>query len=110
MHPTELADRYFASVRARDIDSFMALFAEDATFVAPDGRVLTGVAAIREMELRAFTLGAPTPSPAATVFGENSIAVEIDVRLADGTIRRMADFFHLNSKGLIQRLSVYRQG
>jgi hypothetical protein len=110
MHPKELAERYFASVRARDIDSFMALFAEDATLVKPDGGVLTGAAAIREMELHTFAMGAPTPSPAAMVIGDSSIAVEIDVRLGDGTVRRMADFFYLNDNGLIQRLSVYRQG
>jgi ketosteroid isomerase-like protein len=44
VRPTELADRYFASVRARDIDNFIALFADDATFVRPDGREVSGIA------------------------------------------------------------------
>ncbi len=107
---TTIADRYFAAVRSRDIDAFMALFAEDAVFVLPDGKVLTGHAAIREMELHTFTHGAPTPTPAAIVSGDNSFAVEIDIALPDGRTMRMADFFHLNADGLIQRLSVYRQG
>jgi ketosteroid isomerase-like protein len=110
VHPSELADHYFAAVRARDLDAFMALFAEDAVLVAPDGTIHSGAASIREMEQRVFTIGAPTPSPVAIVIGENSVAVEIDVRLPDGRILRMADFFHLNKDGLIQTLSVYRQG
>jgi len=105
-----ITDRYFAAVRARDIDRFMALFAEDATFVLPDGRKLAGAAAIREMELHTFAHGAPTPSPAAIVVGANAIAVEIDIALPDGRTMRMADFFHLNDEGLIQHLGVYRQG
>jgi uncharacterized protein (TIGR02246 family) len=90
MRPTELADRYFASGRARDIDGFIALFAEDATFVRPDGRELSGIAAIREMELGVFAVSPPTPSAVAVVAGETSIAVEIHARLPDGTLRRMA--------------------
>ena len=110
MPPTELADRYFTSVRACDIDGFIALFAEDATLVRPDGRELSGIAAIREMELGVFAVSPPKPSPVAIVAGENSIAVELHVRLPDGTVRRMANFFHLNAQGRIQRLSIYRQG
>lgn len=105
-----VAERYFAAVRARDIDAFMALFAEGATFALPDGRLVSGLAAIREMELHAFTHGAPTPWPAATVVGDNSIAVEIDVTLPDGSKSRVADFFHLDDEGLIRSVSVYRQG
>jgi uncharacterized protein (TIGR02246 family) len=110
MRPTELADRYFASVRAQDIDGFIALFAEDATFIRPDGTEVSGRTAIREMELGVFTAGAPTPSRVASVESGNAIAVEVHVRLTDGTTRPMANFFQLNIEGRIQRLSVYRQG
>jgi len=109
MHPTELAERYFASVRDRDIERFMALFNKDATFVLPDGREVVGEGAIREMELAVFKSGVPTPSPGAMVVGENSIAVEVQVHLAGGGVRRIASFFQLR-EGRIQRLSVYRQG
>ena len=105
-----VAERYFAAVRARDIDAFMALFTEDAVFVLPDGGTLTGAGAIREMELETFSGAAPMPSPAAIVAGERGAAVEIDVDLPDGRRVRMADFFHLNGEGLIQKISVYRQG
>jgi uncharacterized protein (TIGR02246 family) len=110
MQPIELAERYFASVRARDIEGFSALFAEDAVFVRPDGIRLSGLAAIREMEAGVFAAGPPTPAPEVMVAGANAVAVEINVRLADGGVRRMANFFHLNAEGKIQRLSVYRQG
>jgi uncharacterized protein (TIGR02246 family) len=110
VQPTELADRYFASVRARDIDGFIALFAEDATFTLPDGTELSGKTAIREMELRVFSAGAPTPSRMASVESDNAIAVEVHVRILDGTTRRMANFFQLDVEGRIKRLSVYRQG
>jgi uncharacterized protein (TIGR02246 family) len=110
MLPTELADRYFASVRARDIDGFIALFAEDAIFIRPDGIQLSGKKAIREMELGVFTTGAPTPTRVASVACDIGIAVEVHVRLSDGTIRHMANFFQLTGAGLIQRLSIYRQG
>jgi ketosteroid isomerase-like protein len=43
MKPTDLAERYFASVRVRDIESFIALFAEEATFTTPDGRVFAPI-------------------------------------------------------------------
>jgi len=88
----------------------MALYAHDAVFTLPDGRELCGTAAIREMHLSVFTAGAPIPSPVAAVVGNGSIAVEIEARLADGTTRRTANFFHLDGAGLIRRLSVYRQG
>jgi ketosteroid isomerase-like protein len=110
MSPTDLADRYFANVRARDIDAWLALFAEDATYVLPDGRRFCGLAAIREFQLGVFTAGAPFPTAGAKVVGETSIAVEIEARLPDGTVRQTANFFHLNAAGQIQRLSIYRRG
>src|ERR1700719_3348466 len=59
--PNQVAERYFASVRARDIEAFMALFAPDATFILPDGRIVTGQADIRKMESAVFENGAPFP-------------------------------------------------
>lgn len=110
MNPTEVANRYFASIRARDIDAFMALFEEDATLTLPDGRVVYGAAAIREVETAVFAAGNPMPTPVAMVAGENAIAVQIDVRLPDGSLLKMANFYHLDGEGRIKQLSVYRQG
>jgi hypothetical protein len=41
------------------------------------------------------------------IVGDAAIAVEIEARLPDGSSRRTANFYHLNSQGRIQRLSVY---
>jgi ketosteroid isomerase-like protein len=109
MHPKDLPNHYFSSVRARDIDRFMALFADDAIMILPDGREFVGAAAIREMELAVFATGAPMPAPVAIVAGENSVAVEIDVRLPNGQILKFGDFFHLDAEGRIKRLSIYRK-
>jgi uncharacterized protein (TIGR02246 family) len=110
MSSAELAERYFASVRARDIEAFTALFADDAIFVLPDGCEINGKAAIRAMEAGVFSAGPPTPNPVSMFAGTNGIAVEVEVRLADGSVRRMGSFFHVNGENHIQRLSIYRQG
>ncbi len=109
MDPNQVAERYFASVRARDIEAFMALFASDATFILPDGRVVTGQADIREVESTVFEKGAPFPTPTTIVANRDTVAVQIDVRLPSGSVMRTANFFHLNDDGLIKLLSVYRQ-
>jgi len=105
-----VADRYFAGMRERDIESVVALFAPGATFVLPDGRALSGIDAIRGMYRGLFAAAAPSPQPVATIIGTSGVAVEIETRIADGSLRRTANFFHLDSKGLIERLSVYMRG
>lgn len=109
MNPTEIAECYFASVRSRDIDAFMELFADDATLTLPDGRIVSGSAAIREMETEVFKSGAPMPNPVAIIASDDSVAVQIDVSLPNGSLLKMANFYHLNQNGKIQNLSVYRQ-
>jgi hypothetical protein len=107
----EVASRYVASVVARDIDSYMALLADDAIMTFPDGRSLSGATAIREERLRVFESGvSPSPTVAAVVAGVNAIAVELEVRLNDGTVMHTANLYYLNSDGRIQRLNCYRQG
>lgn len=110
MSPDDIAHRYFASVRERDIERFIALFAEDATFVLPDGRELSGAPAIREMELGVFASGAPTPIPGLMIVGVDAVAVEVKVRLPNDAVYCAASIFQLDGDGRIRRLSVYRQG
>ena len=111
MHSNELPDLYFSSVQGRDIDRFVSLFAEDAVMILPDGSEVSGVAAIREMELRVFESSSPpSPTPVSIVADDGSVAVEIDVRLPSGQVLKMASFFQLNGEGHIQRLSIYRKG
>jgi len=109
LNAEKVAERYFASIKARDIESLVALYADDATFTLPNGKQFAGVTAIREMHLGVFAASAPIPTPLAMVVGANSVAVEIAARLPDGTTRHTANFYHLNGDGRIQRLSVYMQ-
>jgi ketosteroid isomerase-like protein len=110
MNPADVTERYFASIRARDLDGLVALYAENACFILPNGREFNGVEAIREMHRSVFAAGGPMPTPLASIAGASSIAVEIEARLADGTVRRTANFYYLNAAGRIERLSVYMRG
>lgn len=109
MTPDELAGRYFNCIRAKDINGLSELYEEDATFVLPDGREFAGKAAILEMQRSVFSHGALTPVPVSMIVGASAIAVEIETRIPDGTVRRMADLFHLSATGRIRRLCVYMQ-
>ena len=60
-----------------------------------------------EMQRGVFAGAAPSPTVINKVFGENSAAVEIEARLADGSVRRTANFYQLSPAGRIARLSVY---
>jgi ketosteroid isomerase-like protein len=108
--PSELPQRYFECIRARDIDALIALYDEEASFVLPNGREFQGVGAIREMQLGVFAAGAPFPTPIAIVVGENAVAAEIEAKLPDGSVRRTANFWQLTGDGRIRRLSVYTRG
>jgi ketosteroid isomerase-like protein len=107
---TQLVTRYFDCIRARDIDGLIALYADDAIFVLPNGREFEGAKAIREMQLGVFAHGAPVPSPSRIISHGDGAAVEIQAKLADGSVRRTANFYQVNDAGKIQRLSVYMQG
>jgi uncharacterized protein (TIGR02246 family) len=107
VNPKDVAERYFAAIRARNIEDLITLYADDATFVLPNGKESKGVAAIRKTHQSVFDLGAPMPVPQAMIVGDAAVAVEIEARMPDGTSRRTANFYHLNSQGRIQRLSVY---
>src|SRR5262249_12588239 len=79
--PTELADRYFAHMRGRDLDGLAGLFADDAVVILPDGREVAGLAAIRGMYQHILAAGAPTPTPLETIAGPSAAATEIEGRL-----------------------------
>lgn len=110
MDLTQLVTCYFNCIRARDIDGLIALYADDAVFVLPNGREFVGADAIREMQLGVFAHGAPVPSPSRIIADSDGAAVEILATLADGSTRRTANFYQVNEAGKIQRLSVYMQG
>lgn len=110
MNPTSLAARYFESVRNRDLDGLMALFAPDAVAILPDGKDLPNIEAIRGMYTYLFGANSPVPAAKAVVAGAASVAVEIEASLPDGTVRNTANFFYLTDNGLISRLSIYKRG
>jgi uncharacterized protein (TIGR02246 family) len=109
VNPRHVADRYVAAMRAQNVDDLMALYAEDAVFVLPNGREFQGHAAIRAMHEGVLKAASPRPTPRAMVVGDAAVAVEIEVHVPDGNTRRTANFYHLNAQGRIQRLSVYMQ-
>lgn len=100
-------ESYFAGIRAKDIDALTDLYAEDATFILPDGREFVGIDAIRAMHLGVFSAGSPMPSPGARIMSHSSAAVEIEARLPDGTVRQTTNHYFLDEAGKIERLNVY---
>jgi len=107
MSPELVAERYFTAMRERDLDALAGLYADDAEFILPDGRVFNGRIAILALHDSVFQAGAPVPAVLGMVVGPDSIAVEIEARLGDGSTRRTANFYRLDFRGKIVRLSVY---
>ena len=105
--PNELAERYFAAMRARDSATLQSLFSSDATIAFPDGREIAGQGAISEWFTGLFKAAPPTPNVVALIASADSIATENEVSLPNGSVRRTANFFHLDESGRIRRLSVY---
>ena len=110
MNVNDIADSYFNCIRSRDVDGLVNLYAEDAVITLPNGSQVAGSSAIRAFQTNVFARGAPYPTPGPRVAGGNAIAVEIEAKLPDGSIRHTANFFYVNDSGRIQRLSVYTQG
>ena len=107
MNLVAIAEAYIAAVRARDVDAFVALFAEDALYIMPNGREYRGHAAIREVQAMVFEAGSPFPTPLFMTVGDKAIAVEVEARLPDGTSRFTANHYRIDDAGKIARLSVF---
>ena len=105
--PDGLAARYFAAMRASDREGLLVLFAPDATLSVPDGRTFEGIEAIGAWFTSLFGAVSPSPTCLAEIVGRGAIAVEIETKLADGVVRRTANFFDLNERGLIRALRSY---
>ncbi len=109
MNTENLARSYYRKVNAKDIEGLLALFADDACFVLPDGRNVAGMDAIRTMYENVFKHGGPQPKPVAFVPGEDAVAAEVEVHLADGTVRQMASFFQVDNQGKFTSVGVYQR-
>lgn len=110
MTPIQVAEAYFACMRARDVGGLKGLYAKDAVFVLPTGQEFAGRDAIVGMHEGVFGAGAPVPSAQAMIVGHDAIAVEIEARLPDGSVRFTTNHFHLDGEGQIRRLNVYWRG
>lgn len=108
--PSAAVDAYFAAVRAKDIEGFMALFAEGAVFTMPNGKRLEGKAAIRESQTMVFASGSPYPTPIARFSGPDGMAVEIEAKLPDGTVRHTTNIYRFDPAGKIRSLGVMMRG
>jgi hypothetical protein len=103
--PAGVADRYFAAIRAHDVDGVRACFAADAVLVSAMG-TLEGRDAIASFYAEAaFHVDDLDPHPGPYVVDGNRLAVEIDLTMA-GRSNRVADFFEVTD-GLITRLVIY---
>jgi len=108
--PNATVNAYFAAVRAKDIDAWMALFTDDATYELPNGQKFSGKAAIREFQQVVFTSGSPYPTPAERIIGSEGIAVEIATKLPDGSFRNTTNIYRFDEAGKIRSLRVYMRG
>ncbi|MDG2003401.1 MAG: SgcJ/EcaC family oxidoreductase [Novosphingobium sp.] len=107
MQVEQVVEGYFAAMRARDVAAVTSLYAQDATFILPDGREFNGVEAISAMHQGVFSASAPVPTAGAMILADNAAAIEIEARLPDGSSRHTTNHFYLNSDGKIARLNVY---
>ena len=105
--PCATVDAYFAAVRAKDLEAWLSLFAEDATYTLPNGNVYEGKAAIHQIQQAVFASGAPFPTPTGRITGSEGIAVEVEAALPDGTVRRTTNIYRFNEDGKIRSLGVY---
>jgi hypothetical protein len=105
----ELRERYFNAMRGADLDGVLALFADNAVAILPDGNVRNGKAALSEMFAGIFQ-NRPTPGPGPITGTGDYWAIEVETKLPDGNVRNTANFFRLNADGLISHMRSYRCG
>ena len=109
MTEQDIAERYFAAMRAQNLDALLEVFDEAGVIVWPDGRRIESKTAIRETYARLFEHPSNNPSPGALMIGPESFAVEVASRFASGETRRTCNVFRLAANGRIARMDSYRQ-
>ena len=109
MSTENLARLYYNKVKEKDLEGLLALFSETAVFTLPDGREVSGMDAIRSMYVNVFAHGGPQPQPVRFIGADHAVAVEVEVHLADGSVREMASFFRLDETGKFSSIGVYQR-
>lgn len=110
MNAEHLARRYYRNINARDLEGVLSLFSDDAVFHLPDGRVVSGKDALRQMYTHVFAQGGPQPLPVKIVATDTDAAAEVEVTLADGAKLFMASFFAMGAGEFFETVSVYQRG
>ncbi|WP_310531956.1 NAD(P)-binding domain-containing protein [Novosphingobium sp.] len=103
----ETVEAYVAAVRARDLDGFVTLFADRATYTVPNGKTMTGPAEIREFQAMVFSAGQPSPTPLEWFVAPEGVAVEIEAKLPDGSVRLTTNHYRFDGEGKIVSLRVF---
>lgn len=110
MTQQQIADRYFDAMRRQDMEMLLSVFAEDGVIVWPDGRMIEGKAAIRQVYERLFQSPSNNPAPGALMIGPDRFSVPVESHFDSGETRRTINIFRLDGDGLIARMDSYRQG
>jgi hypothetical protein len=105
----ELRTRYWSAMQAADLPAVLALFAEDAVVVLPDGIEHKGKPALKALFANILA-NRPSPSPGPITGGGDYWAAEVETITQDGGKRNTANFFRLNGDGLVASMHGYRRG
>lgn len=110
MTAESLARKYYRFINAKDVDGVLSVLSDNATFLLPDGREVSGKDALRRMYTHVFAAGGPQPQPVRIVASESDAAVQVEVALADGRILQMASFFTMGPDETFEAVAVYQRG
>ena len=103
-------EAYFNAVRSKDLDAFVALFADDAVYSVPNGKTMIGPAEIREFQAMVFGSGSPFPTLQGLFVAPEGVVAEVEAALPDGSRRQTTNHYRFNAAGKIANLKVYTRG
>jgi hypothetical protein len=102
-----LLRRYFASVKARDIDMLMQLYSPHGRLQLASGQQIVGRAALRGFFEKLFAHSPPSPEPVRILGSGLSWVAQLEIGLHSGATQRVLDLFTLTEAGEIAELAIY---
>ncbi len=102
-----LLRRYFASVKARDIDTLMQLYAAQGRLLLGSGQQIVGRDALRGFFEKLFAHSPPSPEPVRILGSGLSWVAQLEITLHSGAKQRVLDLFTLTDDGEIAELAIY---